>query len=519
MLKVSKNERNLLPAPTELVLSRQASEPNLPENDLTFVTDPDGTILTYDATRLRQWQPIHQRLEGIDLRQFLIQSRPHWDTWLAGDYDALSESILLPWFDEPDQLPALEWRSLVHKDTYFITLSPIGVPAHSNRMAGICWANLLKHFSGVSYSQRADGTFLFASSSIRSHLGLDLHELEASPQPFFACIHPCDLQELKSKLKRVETEPQDAVTWQYRFQNPRTHKLHFLTDVRKPVYDNEGRLTNFEGVLIDVTQQAAAENLTSGATWQENLSLLISGLAHDFGNVITGLSAASESYAQHSLDNTRLQENLHQIADYSRQANRFIRRILDVSSASQKTRRRGLHNLESLLIDSVDLVQLILGRSAVVTLTTDERELPVYLDAFGFQQMILNFAANTRDALIDVGDIRIQASRIYRDQLNNRSVYIPYGDSDEWVELSFSDNGRGVNEENLDAIFHPFFTTKRPTHGSGLGLYNARAYCAEQEGWVEAKPANPNGLTLVAYFPLLNESQISEHIRNGHYQP
>jgi len=161
---------------------------------------------------------------------------------------------------------------------------------------------------------------------------------------------------------------------------------------------------------------------------------------------------------------------------------------------------------------------LVVGRRSKVHIETDEVELPVYLDAPGFQQMVLNFAANARDARNGGVEVWMTARRCHRDELVNFDENTCDSAYEEWVEFTFGDNGSGVPEGNLERIFDPFFTTKATTSGSGLGLYNARVFCEEQGGSVFAQQRDPHGLKVVVRFPLLNEEQIIQHIEALHQQ-
>lgn len=498
------------------ILQEIPADPALPDCELRFVTDGEGRIVDYDRQRIDDWLKARIDLEGMDLRRFLVSCRPHWEFRLAREpFDALPRSLLLPWLDHGDELPALEWRTLTYNGAFFVTLLPQGVPAQSNRLAGVCWSNLLDHFAGGSYRQRTDLSFLFVSGSLRAHLGLKAENGYATDGRFLDCIHPHDRQALASKLKTMESGRQDAVTWQYRFRNPLTKKLHFLTDVRMPMYDSDGSLTGYEGVLMDVTRQATMENTSTGTDWDQNLSLLISGMAHDFGNVISGLSILTETCNEGGTAQAFQKETADHIRDYSRQANHLIRRILDVSSARQCATRKDLHNFESLALEAVDFVSLIVGRRSRVHIQTDDTELPVHIDAPGFQQMVLNFAANARDAKNGGLEIWITARRCRREAFAHDPDASPKSDHEQWIEFTFEDNGVGVPDANLERIFDPFFTTKKATNGSGLGLYNARVFCEEQGGTISARRRDPHGLKIVARFPMLNEEQIIRHIKAG----
>ncbi|MCC5834755.1 MAG: hypothetical protein JJU20_08495 [Opitutales bacterium] len=481
----------------------------LPPSEISFITDCKGIIKNYNRAEAASLRMPRKDLTGENLRKCLTEIKPHWQDPLAGPFVHL-EKLLLPWSPDPASASAMEWQLLRHEDLCFVTLSPVHSLVLDDDKR---WSNFLKHFSGVCYRQRADLSFRSISPNAESLLGLTMNNLLQSGASFLNCIHPVDLNRLLNRLGNINPDTDDIVTWQYRFRNPRTQKLHYLTDVREPLFSAEGTFMGYEGILVDVTRQAVAEKRLSNASWQQNLSTLISGMAHDFGNIMTGVYSYSDSIQHLVEEDSDIAKGLKNITQYASEANQLIRRMVDISR--NQGHHKGLHNLDSLLGEQADLIKIILGRRFSLQLEKPNRELPVYIDDFGFRQMILNFASNSRDAISGEAEIQIFLQALNRNELL-KAPGMDYGASEEWVELIFADSGPGVSSEMTEKLFDPFYSTKDPAKGSGLGLYNARIYCEEHGGTIQIESGKSNGFQIVIHLPLLDEEAVMQILNRRH---
>ena len=123
------------------------------------------------------------------------------------------------------------------------------------------------------------------------------------------------------------------------------------------------------------------------------------------------------------------------------------------------------------LSDLTHLLNRLVGETVTLTLTHDPVLRAVRADKRQLEQVIMNLVVNARDAMPDGGDITIQAeSMTLSAPLKRDRVTVPVGD---YIVVRVRDEGIGIDEESLQKIFEPFYTTKRVGEGTGLGLSTA----------------------------------------------
>src|SRR6185436_19113572 len=151
-----------------------------------------------------------------------------------------------------------------------------------------CWP-------GVIFSQRADFSFRFASPKLEALTGVSIIDWQTKPHLFWHVVHEADAEELRHQL-RLAKETRQPITLTYRIRNANSGRVAYVMEHRQLSISRGGLLLGYEGVWLDVTRQTIAERRLSSAAWKETLSVLTMGLAHDFGNVMAGIHALSESF-------------------------------------------------------------------------------------------------------------------------------------------------------------------------------------------------------------------------------
>ena len=148
------------------------------------------------------------------------------------------------------------------------------------------------------------------------------------------------------------------------------------------------------------------------------------------------------------------------------------------------------------------MLDRIIGSDIEVTLELHRSAANVRGDPDQFEQMIMNLATNARDAMESGGTLRIVVAPERLDDLGARRAGIPSG---EYVRIEVSDTGSGMDEDTQRKCFEPLFTTKGPSHGTGVGLPAARRVVTESGGSIICRSVLGDGTTFVIHLPAVWE--------------
>ena len=350
--------------------------------------------------------------------------------------------------------------------------------------------SLTERWPGVIFSQRADFSFRFVSPQIEALTGVSIAEWQSKPHLFWHIIHEGDMDEFRQQLERVRQSGQ-TLTVTYRVRHAKTGRVAYVMEHRQSHVSRGGLLLGYEGVWLDVTRQTLAEKRLSSAAWKETLSVLTMGLAHDFGNVMAGIHALSETFLDQAGDKAELNEGLTLIKKNTRQASQLVHRIINLHQG--RTGETNYHNLNEITADLADMVRKIIPRRLELVFQLATEALPVYLDVVELRQVVINLVLNAIDAMPQTGCLTLRTSGFATlPSIENFQGALPRVPV---ACLSVQDNGCGIKPSQLPNIFDAFFTTKPANKGSGLGLYNARLFIEKHRGAISVETKEGSGST------------------------
>jgi CheY-like chemotaxis protein len=238
----------------------------------------------------------------------------------------------------------------------------------------------------------------------------------------------------------------------------------------------------------------------------EAVGRLAGGIAHDFNNLLTGIMGSAEMALMGGGIGESVDEYLQDIKQSAERAASLTAQLLAYS------RRQVLRPVILDLNDLVSRNQKILSRFLGEHITLETRLHPgagrVKADPGLFDQVILNLAVNARDAMPEGGRLTIET----RSETLDKDFYALHPDvkPGEYVVMSVSDTGHGMDESTLQRIFEPFFTTKETGRGTGLGLSSVYGTVRQSSGhvFVESRPGR--GTTFTLYLPRTREKEETE---------
>ena len=243
----------------------------------------------------------------------------------------------------------------------------------------------------------------------------------------------------------------------------------------------------------DVTERRRLEERLAQAEKMEAIGRLAGGVAHDFNNLLTVISGYTELLL--ARPETTGRDQLGEIAHAAEQAAALTRQLLAFS------RRQVLHptvlDLDAIVAGMEPMVRRIIGDDVNVGVRLAGDLPAIEADQAQLERVILNLAANARDAMPDGGRLTIETAAVELDDdyVASRGDGTPGPN----VLLAVSDTGVGMSEDVRRHLFEPFFTTKAPGKGTGLGLSMVYGFIKQSGGYISAESKVGEGTTFKLY--------------------
>lgn len=256
-----------------------------------------------------------------------------------------------------------------------------------------------------------------------------------------------------------------------------------------------------EIIAEDVTAHRMLEEQLRHAQKMEALGQLAGSIAHDFNNLLSVIIGYSELLSANLGSEGPAGERLATIKKAGQRAASLTSQLL-AFSRRQVLQPRVL-NLNSLVTETQRMLQHLMGEDIEQKVVLDPMLAKTKSDPGQIVQVIMNLAVNARDAMPKGGKLTIKtANTSFKDAVSFSGVAVPSG---EYVMLSVSDTGIGMDEETRNRLFEPFFTTKAAGKGTGLGLATVYGIVKQSGGYVFADSDVGKGTTFRIYLPRVEE--------------
>ena len=253
--------------------------------------------------------------------------------------------------------------------------------------------------------------------------------------------------------------------------------------------------------MQDVSEQRSLEKQLRHAQKLEAVGQFAAGVAHDFNNMLTVIHGhASIQLAANNLSKS-LTDSLNQVSLAAERAAALTRQLLTFSR-KQVVQPRVLE-INGIVRNLHEMLRRLIGEHIDLRCEFADDLPAIRADESNIEQIVVNLAVNARDAMPHGGQLtlRTAAVDITAAQLGRH----PMGRAGNFVRLSLTDTGCGMDADTLSHIFEPFFTTKEVGKGTGLGLATVYGIVAQQEGWIEVASTVGQGTTLEIFLPVSTE--------------
>ena len=252
----------------------------------------------------------------------------------------------------------------------------------------------------------------------------------------------------------------------------------------------------FEIFAEDVTERRALEQQLRQSQKMEAVGRLAGGIAHDFNNLLMVISGYSEFLLERLGGEPHLRGPAQEIASASERASALTRQLLAFSRKQMLAPR--IVNLNDIATENLKMLTRMIGEDIDLVMTPGQSLWSVRADAGQIEQVIMNLAVNARDAMPSGGKLTIETANATLDEEYAR-MHAPVRPGD-YVMVSISDTGAGMDAETQSHIFEPFFTTKGPK-GTGLGLSTVYGIVKQSGGYIWVYSEVGRGTTFKIYLP------------------
>jgi two-component system cell cycle sensor histidine kinase/response regulator CckA len=230
------------------------------------------------------------------------------------------------------------------------------------------------------------------------------------------------------------------------------------------------------------------------------LGQLAGGVAHDFNNILTVITACAAFIKDASIERSDVLEDLKQIEEACRRAEALTRQLLAFSR--RQMLKPEIVDVNLALKNLSRTLRRLIGEQIELALVPSAAPATVEVDAYQLEQVILNLSVNARDAIRENGTITIDTKNV------RRSAAGSGGAERDYLVVSVSDDGEGIPANVRDRIFEPFFTTKAVGKGTGLGLATVLGIVEQSGGFVEVDSAVGVGTTFRVFLPSVDAVPI-----------
>ncbi len=254
------------------------------------------------------------------------------------------------------------------------------------------------------------------------------------------------------------------------------------------------------GITRDVTDQRRMEEQYRHAAKMEAIGRLAGGIAHDFNNLLTVINGFAELLTEGLAARPADRSLADEIVKAGRRAADLTRQLLAFSRRQMLCPRNIEFN--ALLADLAKMLPRLIDENIDLQITPSREPLRIKADPGQIEQVIVNLAVNGRDAMPQGGKLTIETHAVELDAhyARNRPDVRP----GRYALLAVSDSGAGMDAATLARIWEPFFTTKGPERGTGLGLATVYGIVKQSGGHVEAYSEVGVGTTFKVYLPCVN---------------
>lgn len=484
---------------------------SLPDGTYTYVSPASAAVLGYTPEECYHSPQLVRETIHPDWHGYF---REQWANLLAGivppfyEYQVIHKSGEVRWMQQSNVLVKDEKGNPVAiegivRDVTKQKVAETKFEEWKNRYEA---AVLSSH--NILYDWDSVTNEVIYGGDLESILGYTYDQMAGGLPRWQSLIHPDDKDHFQEVINKIIATKEPAYL-SYRVRKKNGDYIH-VEDSGRFFSDSKGNIVRMVGFVKDISQRKRMEadkrkleeQLRQSQKMQA-IGTLAGGIAHDFNNILAIIIGYAEISLRKYGDGGKLTGNLNHILASANRAKNMVDQILMFSRKSEKILKP--LNLGAVVKEAVKFLRSTIPTSIEIGLRIEVEENEVLADQTELHQVVMNLITNAAHAIKDKnGLIDIQLKDI---SLCSHSAEIKDLPPGQYFQLSVADDGAGMPEHIRNRVFEPYFTTKNPGKGTGMGLAVVHGIVKSHGGEISVYSEEGKGSIFSVFLPVIPESK------------
>ena len=357
--------------------------------------------------------------------------------------------------------------------------------------------NIFENLQDVYFKTSLDGIIEEVSPSAENSSGYSVVELKGKKVDMLY-QNPQDREGLLNEL--IEKGKVRGFELLFKKKNGEPYDVSVNADI---YFSEDGEPVGMNGTIRDISEQKKLESQLHQAQKMESIGTLAGGIAHDFNNVLYSIIGYTELTMDDMPEGSLAQENLKEVFKGAMRAKDMVQQILAFSRKAQ-TEKKPI-KVQTVVKEALKLLRTSIPTTIEIRPNIDANCGPVLADSTQIHQVVINLATNAYQAMREKGGVL---------ELTLMEKEISSDDSDldlhpgTYLKLTVNDTGHGMDKAVIEKIFDPYFTTRGPGGGTGMGLAVVHGIVKSHGGDIRVYSELGEGATFNVYLPLIEARTV-----------
>jgi len=360
----------------------------------------------------------------------------------------------------------------------------------------------VEHSADTILVANSEGKIEYVNPAFEAVTGYSLEELAGQPQSILQSQQQAPLlyRELWETIRSGDSGRSIVVN------RKKNGEVYYADENVSPIRNADGAITHMVCNGRDLTERLRIEAELMQSQKMDAIGRLAGGVSHDFNNLLTIITSYSELALDTVIPGSTTESRLREILSAAHRAAALTRQLLAFSRKQPQALR--VAELNPVVQKITGMLHRLIGEDIDLVFVPGEGMGRIRLDPVQIEQILMNLAANARDAMPQGGRCTIETTNVRLDQeyVDRKRAIIPVG---RYAVLTVTDTGTGIPEEHLAHVFEPFYTTKPSGKGTGLGLATVYGIVKQNHGFVWVYSEIGMGTTFKIYLPCVLDQSVA----------